>query len=186
MDYGLAQYLATFTTAFYTSFGQVNYGRSIGEHMRYAENGSLAQSGLLNVSTAEGMTLHGDPTLVMNSPELPDLDIQLADVSLVPAQVSADVDTFQIRAVFRNIGRGTHQPFQVSLQRTLVSEGVILPLQAQEVSMSSYLDTVYFNVPTHVAAGGLGLNDLEVRLDLDPDLLPEIEDQINNSTTLRI
>lgn len=186
VDLGLTQPLTTFTSAFYTSFSQVNYGKGIGEHMRYAENSSLAQAGFYDITTAEEMTLHGDPSVVMNSPELPDLDIRLADVSLVPAQVSADVDTFRVRAIFRNNGRGTNQSFQVSLQRTLVTEGVLLPLQSQAVSMSSYQDTVYFNVPTHVAAGGTGLNDLEVRLDLDPDLIPETEDQLNNSTTLRI
>lgn len=186
VDLGLAQSLQIFTRGFYTSFSQVNYGRTIGEHMRYAANNQLALGDLYSITTSESMTLHGDPSLVMNSPRLPDLDIRSADVSTSPAQVTADVDTFQVRVVFRNIGRGTHLPFQVSLLRTLVAEGVVLPIQAQEVTMDAYQDTVYFNVPSTVTAGGTGLNDLEVRLDLDPDLIPELEDQLNNSTTLRI
>ncbi|MCI1751330.1 MAG: C25 family cysteine peptidase [Flavobacteriales bacterium] len=186
VDLGLSEFLRPFTSAFYTSFSQVNYGLGIGEHMRYAENSSLATGVIYDLTTAEEMTLHGDPTIVMNSPELPDLDVHQPDVSLIPAQVNADVDTFQVRVIFRNNGRGTNQSFQVALQRTLISEGVVLPLQSQTVSMGSYQDTVYFNVPTHVTAGGTGLNDLEVRLDLDPDQIAESEDQINNSTTLRI
>jgi hypothetical protein len=186
VDLGLASSLQVFTHAFYTSFCQVNYGGTIGEHMRFAANGQLPLGDILAVTTAESMTLHGDPALVMNSPRLPDLDIQPADLTTLPAQVTADVDSFQVRAVFRNIGRGTHQPFQVSLLRSLPAQGVTLPLLAQEVSMDSWQDTVVFTLPVSVDEGGIGLNAIELRLDLDPDLMPELEDQLNNSTTLTL
>lgn len=132
------------------------------------------------------MTLHGDPTVVMNSPRLPDLEVTADDIALIPAQVTADLDSFQVRVVFRNIGRGTHQSFSVALERTLVAQGTTLPAIVKQVSMNAWQDTVFFKLPVTVGQQGLGLNDLQVRLDLDPDLIPEIDDTGNNKVTKRI
>lgn len=186
VDVGLSTYLQQYSRDFYRSFSQVNYGKSIGTHMRFAALNQLSVGDIESLNSAETMTLHGDPTLIMNSPELPDLEITLADVSTIPQQVTADVDSFQVRVIFRNIGRGTHQPFYVALERDLVAEGVTLPAMIQQVSMNAYQDTVFFTLPTTVAAGGLGINDLRIRLDLDPDLIAEIDDFGNNQVTFRM
>jgi hypothetical protein len=186
VDIGLATYLQQYTRDFYESFSRVNYGRSIGTHMRYAVQDQLTQGGVEHVNNAETMTLHGDPMLVMNSPKLPELEVTLADVSTIPTQVTADVDSFQVRVIFRNVGRGTGQPFPVALERTLVGPGITLPAVVQEVAMNSFQDTVYFNLPMAVGQNGTGINDLQVRLDLDPGVIPEEDDFTNNQVTLRI
>lgn len=186
VDVGLSNYLQQYSRDFYQSFSQVNYGKSIGTHMRFAVLDQLTAGSIESLNSAETMTLHGDPTLIMNSPELPDLEITLADVSTIPQQVTADVDSFQVRAIFRNIGRGTHQPFSVALDRILVADGVTLPTTIQQVSMNGYQDTVFFTLPTTLAAGGLGINDLQIRLDLDPDLISELDDLGNNQVTFRM
>ncbi|MBS1547013.1 MAG: hypothetical protein JST38_02300 [Bacteroidetes bacterium] len=184
-DLGLASPLQQYTGDFYRSFSQVNYGKSIGAHIRYASQNQLGGS-LEQVNNAETMCLHGDPTLIMNSPKLPDLQVTLADVSAIPAQVSADVDSFQVRVIFRNIGRGTHQPFSVALDRSLPALGFNFPPQFTQVAMQAYQDTVYFTVPTTVGPNGTGLNQLQVRLDMDPDLVPELDNVGNNAVTLNL
>ena len=186
VDIGLSSFLQQYSRDFYRSFSQVNYGKSIGKHMQFAVLDQLTAGSIESTNSAETMTLHGDPTLIMNSPDLPDLEITLADVSTIPQQVTADVDSFQVRAIFRNIGRGTHQSFSVALERSLVADGITLPPLIQVVSMNAYQDTVFFTLPTTVTAGGLGINDLQIRLDLDPDLIPELDDMGNNQVTFRM
>ncbi len=97
VDVGISTYLKDYTEDFYKSFSQVNYGKSIGEHLRYAVLDELSLGGLYRVNNAETMTLHGDPTLVMNSPKLADLEVTAADITTIPQQVTADVDSFQVR-----------------------------------------------------------------------------------------
>lgn len=186
VDVGLSNKLRDYSVDFYRSFSQVNYGKSIGTHMRFAVQDQLSTGDLESLNSAETMTLHGDPTLIMNSPKLPDLEVTLADVSTMPQQVTADADSFQVRVIFRNIGRGTHQTFSVALERSLVADGILLPPLIQQVSMNAYQDTVFFTLPTTVTAGGLGINDLQIRLDLDPDLVAELDDMGNNQVTFRM
>src|SRR5690606_6948882 len=186
MDLGLFPLLQQYSRDFYKSFSQVNYGKSIGTHMRYAAFDQLGAPGILPRNNAQTMTLHGDPSLVMNSPKLPDLEVTLVDVSTIPQQVTADVDSFQVQVIFRNIGRGTHQTFDVALERSLVAEGVVLPSLFQQVSMNAWQDTVLFTLPTTLASGGLGINDLQIRLDMDPDQIAELDDVGNNQVTFRM
>jgi hypothetical protein len=185
-DLGLAANLQQYTNDFYRSFCQVNYGKPIGEHLRFAVNHQLSLGGVNNVSNAESMGLHGDPMLVMNSPKLPDLEITLSDLITTPAQVTADVDSFQVRVVFRNIGRGTHQLFSVAIERSIPATGFNFPAVSQLVSMQAFQDTAYFTLPTTVGQNGTGLNNLQVRLDLDPDQIAELDDFGNNTATMQV
>ncbi|HEY0979136.1 MAG TPA: C25 family cysteine peptidase [Flavobacteriales bacterium] len=183
---GLPNYLQPFTANFYRSFADVNYGKGIGEHVKYASRLQLlnAWDDIGSLNNVQTFTVHGDPTVVMNSPPLPDLDVQDADISVIPATVTADLDSFDVQVVIRNIGRGTHASFSVALQRSL--SGVTQPLQTLVIShsMQSYQDTVVFTLPVRMPNGqGVGLNNLELRLDLDPDLIEEGDegqDEINN------
>ncbi|MCO6482744.1 MAG: hypothetical protein J5I62_08110 [Flavobacteriales bacterium] len=185
-DIGLSTLLAQYCRDFYKSFSQVNYGKSIGQHMRFASFNQLGTGTIDAVNSAETIHLHGDPTLVMNSPKLPDLEVTQADVLTIPQQVTADLDSFRLQVIFRNIGRGTHQSFSVAVDRRLVDLGVDLPTVTRQVQMGSFQDTVVFTLPTQVAAGGVGINDLQVRLDLDPDLIQELDETGNNQVTMRI
>lgn len=185
-DVGLSNRLAEYSREFYKSFSQVNYGKAIGDHMRFAAFHQLSQNTIEALNSGETMTLHGDPALVMNSPQWPDLEVKAEDITLIPEQVTADLDSFQVKVAFRNIGKGTGQPFTVVLQRTLVAEGVMVPAQVQEVTLNSFQDTVVFTLPVKVGSAGLGMNDLNVRLDLDPDLIAELDDTGNNQVTKRI
>ncbi|MBP9080342.1 MAG: hypothetical protein KBF80_08835 [Flavobacteriales bacterium] len=186
VDVGLSNWLTHYSQEFYRSFSQLNYGKSIGTHMRHSVFGQIGNGGIEALNSAGTMTLHGDPTLVMNSPRMPDLQITADDVSTIPEQVTAELDSFQVRVVFRNIGQGTHQSFTVAVERSVVAEGVTLPTVLQQVNMDAYQDTVTFTLPVQVGQIGLGVNDLHVRLDLDPDLLAELDDLGNNQVVKRI
>ncbi|MFT3885016.1 MAG: C25 family cysteine peptidase [Flavobacteriales bacterium] len=186
VDIGLSYYLRYYTEAFYRSFSQVNYGKSIGEHMRYAAFQQLLGGDLNAINSAQTFTLHGDPTVVLNSPRNVDYQVTDADVRLAPAQVTADRDSFQVKAVVRNIGKGTNANFSMAVERTLLEEGQLLPAVVKQVSLPHFQDTVTFTLPTLGNAGGQGLNALDVRANLDPQVVLDEVDLTNNRAHLEM
>lgn len=183
VDVGIAQYLAPYSIKFYTSFGQVNYGGPIGKHMQYAIYEQLVNTGNLNaVNNAHTFTLEGDPMLVLNSPKLPDYSVDYEDIFFAPEPVSADADTFLVKSVVTNIGKAVNKQFNVVLERT--NPGLDPSVTEYLTTLSNvYLrDTAIFHVPTQGFSGGQGVNQLQVRVDLDPDQVPEMEDLTNNVT----
>ncbi|HEX2617594.1 MAG TPA: C25 family cysteine peptidase, partial [Flavobacteriales bacterium] len=186
VDVGISSYLQGYTQDFYRSFSQVNYGKPIGEHMRYATYQQLGTTELEALNSAQTFALHGDPTIVMNSPRQVDYAISDADVSVLPDPVTADVDSFRVRAVVHNTGRATYAPFSVAVERTLLEEGQVLPAVIHTTSLPHYQDTVVITLPTLANTGGQGLSDLDVRVDLDPDVVPERDDLGNNQARLEL
>ncbi|MBL7939409.1 MAG: hypothetical protein JNL43_08620 [Flavobacteriales bacterium] len=186
-DQGFAWVLGVYSSWFYRSIGSANYGRGIGEHMRHAAFNMLGTADMYSTYTAHTMTLQGDPILVLNSPEQPDFEVTNADILFDPATVNADVDTFSVKVVVRNVGRIITDDVGVQLTRT--SAGFAAPVVYSLVlDTMGYQDTAIFRVPTLAFAGGQGVNQFSVRVDLDPDLIDEFDNSSNNqaSTTLFI
>lgn len=189
VDIGLSSTLFTYTSDWYRSLGQVNYGGSIGDHMRHAIKQQLSgTSNLLAINNAQTMALHGDPAVVLYSWPLPDFSIRPEDVIFLPEPVIAELDSFTVRVVVRNLGRGIDADVGIQLRRTLVEEQQVLQPVSSTFNARVFQDTVEFRLPVLGATGGGGLNLIEVRLDLDPDVYAEVDDQLNNvvSTTLLI
>jgi hypothetical protein len=187
VDQGLPQYLAGYSSHWYNSFGSANYGKNIGEHMRHAAYQNLSnQYNIFSLYTVQTFTLQGDPMLVLNSPEKPDFEVLAEDILFSPATVNADVDTFDVKVVLRNIGRMVDTPVSVQLERT--NQGLAEPTLITTQVALDFVDTLVFRLPTLAFEGGQGINQFNVRVDLDPDLIPEMDDVANNqaSTTLFI
>jgi hypothetical protein len=187
-DLGFTNYLAYYSQAFYQSMGGVNYGRGIGEHMRYASFQTLnASPEILRKYSVHILTLQGDPMLVLNSPDKPDFEISTEDILFDPATVNADVDTFSVKARVRNIGRIVPDTVRAQLERTNAGLGAAQTYTVLLDTISSQ-DTAVFRVPTLAFTGGQGVNQFRVSVDLNPDLIDEIENTSNNeaSTTLFI
>ena len=182
VDVGLSSTLQLYTRSFYSSFSQLNYGRPVGQHIKAAVfdvlNFTPINEG--NLNTAQSFTLHGDPMLILNSPEDPEFVVETPDVQILPDPVTADEDTFQVKVKVHNIGRGTLVPISVAAQRTLVEEN--LPLQPQIQQLSLYnTGEVTFDLPVMADSGGTGANQLTIRADLDPALIDEqVDDLVNN------
>ncbi len=171
--------LFEYSYGFYNSFSRVNHAKGIGTHMRNAISGQLPfANDMQRIGTSHGFTLQGDPTLILNSWDLPDYEITNSDVYFSPDPVTADDATFQVKAVVRNIGRAVSNTVHLALDRT----NPVLGTETYHASLTNlYLqDTAYFEVPTLAHTGGQGANSIQVRVDLDPDLVPEVEDNLNN------
>jgi hypothetical protein len=187
IDIGLSNFLAQYSTGWYRSFSQENYGRGIGEHMKFTAASLLQGGQLTNLNTVHTFTLQGDPSLILNSFPKPDYSITPSDILFDPVDVSADVDSFQVKAVVTNIGKAVNTSFVVEMERSAPLLGGA-QLQATSLTNVYYQDTAYFTVPTLAFAGGQGTNSITVRLDQEPDEVPELQDTSNNiaSTTLFI
>lgn len=176
VNLGLANYLQPYTADLYRSFSRDGYGKGVGDHMRHAARIQLfnASTDIPSLNNVHTLALHGDPMVVLNSPRLPDLDIQDADIRVIPATVTADLDSFDVQVVVRNIGRGTHAPFSVALERTFIGTSQSPQTVLKEMTLQHFQDTILFRLPVRLSNGaGVGLNDLAVRVDLDPDLIQE-------------
>jgi hypothetical protein len=187
VDEGIAPYLATYSALWYKSLGTANYGKGIGEHMRYAGFENLATAyNTVTLYTVQTFTLQGDPMLVLNSPEKPDLEILPENILFDPASINADVDSFDVKVIVRNIGRIVNDPFGVQLERT--NSGLPEPTVLTTQTTFGFQDTVVFRLATLAFEGGQGINQFNVRVDLDPDIIEEMDDIANNqaSTTLFI
>ncbi len=178
-EVGFAHNLAQYSTGWYESFSQYNYGQGIGEHMKHAAANMLGTSDLMSLNTVHTFTLQGDPSLVLNSFPLPDYSIDQADILFAPETITADADTFQVKAVVRNVGKAVNASFKVELDR---SAPLLGSTQNYVTTLTNvYLnDTAYFNVPTQTFAGGSGWNTVTVKVDMEPDEIPELQDTNNN------
>ncbi|MBK9759579.1 MAG: hypothetical protein IPO90_06335 [Flavobacteriales bacterium] len=183
-DLGVTGALYPSTTAFYRSFSQARYGQSIGRHIQYMDSTVLFNIGedILNQAGIHQFTLHGDPTVVLNSPREPDFEIREQDVRFLPEPVTVDADTFKLVVTIRNIGKGTNASFPVAVRRRLVEENITMETAAlQTHSMASWQDTLTFLLPVLQDSGGAGFNQIEVRVDLDPYTVDELENDTNNT-----
>ncbi len=180
VDIGLSSMLYLYTLEWYRSFSQLNHGGSIGDHMRYAASQQLQGGGYYGVNNVHTLTLHGDPTLVLHSFDKPDLSLSEAGVLIRPEPVTADLDTFTVDVVVTNLAKGTGDSTTVVVQRRLVEENQVLEPMYMPVSAANFRDTVRFRLPVLATEGGQGLNVLDIRVDLDPDAIAEMDDVGNN------
>ena len=195
IDLALAQYLRLITRNFYTSFAQANYGGTIGRHIQYADSvflQNIPQDDDINhityLTTAQQFTLQGDPTLRMNSPLGPELEITASDVRLLPDPVTADVDSFSVEATVRNIGNACRCPeFPVAVKRQF-GQGqhyAVTDSLGPDTSVT-FERTLQFTLPVLADSGGAGVNSLTVDVDLEEPptgAVDEYEDLANNSVT---
>lgn len=180
VDIGITSELGPYTTHFYKSFSQVNYGGTIGQHMQHAVFEEL-NSGfdIRTVNNVQTFTLEGDPLLILNSWPEPDYEITTEGVTFDPYPVTASVDTFALKVQVTNIGKATNDAPAVRVTRTL-QDGTARPPLSADLAGLRFQDSVVFRMPVMANTGGKGVNQFDVTVDLDPDEVPEMEDLMNN------
>ncbi|MBK8500508.1 MAG: hypothetical protein IPL52_17230 [Flavobacteriales bacterium] len=184
VDVGYISTLYSYTYEFYHSLSQLNHGASIGEHMKHA--GLQTQVAWPTVAaqwSAQTFALQGDPTLTLGTHRLPDYSVQYDEVFFQPATVTADVDSFTVAVVVSNLGRAVDDAFNIELLRTNPGLGSASISYFATLDHVSYRDTAYFRVPTLGFTGGQGVNQFQVRVDLEPDQVDELDDVANNVTS---
>ncbi|MGD1847139.1 MAG: C25 family cysteine peptidase [Salibacteraceae bacterium] len=177
---GYAGPLDNYTNAFYRNLSRDNYGATVGELMQETVIASQIPSNRLNRWTSLEFTLHGDPSLVLNAHEKPDYVISPSRVIFEPENITTALDSFQVKVVVTNIGKGTNVPLTVDLDRQL-PDGTEFNY-FQTVNGVAYRDTVVFTLPVD-QVNGVGQNVFNIRVDIPQHVVEELDDVANNQLT---
>lgn len=177
-DLGVPSNLNEWTKGFYHSIFQDNYGQSVGQAMVEAvKSFQLDGSDLYDRNTALTFGLHGDPSVQLNPQEKPDYKVQDDYIFFDPKEVTAQLDSFQVKIAVNNIGKGINGEFGVELIRHLpIGPDTSL---TQIVTDLMYTDTLIFTLPVD-RVNGVGLNTFDVFVDFPSILVDELDNIGNN------
>lgn len=176
---GLPSYLNMFTRAFYTSLSKKSYGEPIGKILKEAQENTLMFQTQNTINTIQEMVLHGDPCIVLNSPQQPDLTINNSDVWFTPSVLDTKIDSFTINVAVKNIGKSVTSEFCVMLER--VCDNNVVETQVQAMQGLKYCDTIKFRLSIGQNMGG---KTNSFRLFVDAMEQIDELDETNNSLTI--
>jgi hypothetical protein len=177
---GLASYLNIYSTELYKNISYKSYNLPIGFQIKK----TVEQLGLVYPDnpyielTCGEITLHGDPALIINSHDKPDLTITADLIDFNPEEITTIIDSFDVRLVIKNLGRATTDTFLVAVTRTLPNGNSTV--YNISVFGCNYRDTLYLKLPVE-RLDGPGLNSLSVFVDAAAaiDELNESNNQIS-------
>ncbi|MBN2680926.1 MAG: hypothetical protein JXR58_00325 [Bacteroidales bacterium] len=176
----LRQYLHGFSTELYKQIGFSNYNQAIGVQLQKTietwQTGYWTNPYVRN--TCYEFSLHGDPAVVINSHEKPDLEITNSDLYFNPAIISNEVDSFTLNLGISNIGKASRDTFMVRVRRTMPNDNDTVVLFPAPGVL--YRDTVSIKMPVDFINGpGLNSFDLYVDASFLVDELREDNNQIS-------
>lgn len=176
VDLGIEGDLNLFSKNFYEQFAEVNYGKSVGNHVR--ETIRIVQNDLvLRQYLCYGMGLQGDPAVVLNSWPKPDLAISQEDIFFTPENITADIDSFSVNIIVNNIGRATDEAFSLTVEHN-TPEGVGDSTYTRTLNGLYYRDTVTFKLPVDLQFG-VGLHSFDVFVDIPENVIDELSETNN-------
>lgn len=161
---GVPDALNDFTNEFYMQLSRLNYGKSVGYEIKKTIHNiePLAlfgsQDPLVRAVCYE-MTLHGDPSIIINAHKKPDYKITNNDVYFDMITIPGYVNVFVIRT---NIGKATHDSITTEIQR-IFPNGDTTSYSIRNAS-PFFKDTLVFTIPIDETRG-IGLNKLKITLD---------------------
>jgi hypothetical protein len=170
-DVGLLDNLQYYGREFYRQMSLVNYGSSVGRIMQ-AVNDSILNLPLVTSnfsgyfifkSVMTGMTLSGDPALVLNSFDRTDYQIDNSSISFTPSTITSDLDTMMLNVVVKNLGKATYNPFVLYVSR-LLPDGNTLIETDTIIDYVVLQDTISFKIPVD-ATRSVGTNYFNVYVD---------------------
>jgi hypothetical protein len=176
---GYDAYLSKYTTALYRQFSVLNYGGTIGGHIKgaIAEIYSKATNNL-DESTCFSMSLNGDPMLKINSHLNPELEITSQSINFEPKNIDYSTDSIQMQLVVKNLGKSMLDTVQVEVNRKFPKYNTD-STYTKFIYGVNYLDTIYFKFPVQSNIS-IGQNQFDVRIDI-PSFVKEQYDELENN-----
>ncbi|TVR39002.1 MAG: hypothetical protein EA392_08030 [Cryomorphaceae bacterium] len=179
VELGFANTLNVYSKEFYKQLSSKNYGGTVGDHMRKTiQLVSGETPGIMMQNQVLGMTLHGDPAIVLNSFPKPDYAISESSVFFDPPEVTAIMDSLTINVALKNIGKATNQSFDVVVERKFPDNGAD-SVYVVRVDHLHYKDTVRITMPVQPERS-LGINTFDVSVDLPSVEVDELDNFGNN------
>lgn len=180
-DLGYASQLHNLSREFYKKLSYENYGSSIGEIIKESlrSYSNSNPTSLMVKKTVFDNTFHGDPAIIINAFEKPDLKIENSGLSFSPNPITSESDSFKINLTYFNIGKAFVDSFLISIERfypdghsdfkTVVREGCFY---GDQVSINLFVDPI----------NGVGVNRIKIRL----DYLNQIDERYETNNEIEI
>lgn len=175
--------LHRFSSQFFSNLSGDYYGLPIGRNVQETIR-DLQFSGSPFKYVSLFSVLHSDPAIVINSFPKPDYKLTPPDISFIPKDVTAELDTFTVRIRATNIGKAIADSMMVEMVRTLPdgnSETYI-----KRVPTPLFRRNVDFRLPVD-RVNGIGLNHFTVMLDAfnEVDELNETNNMASTSLLIK-
>ena len=155
--------LYDYTRNFLINLTQTNYGKGIGYAMREAIKTVQVNSYDLLKDACLEMTLHGDPSIDLNTHPFPDYAISAPNVYTAPSLITADLDSFNLKVIVSNIGKAVNDSIILEVKRILPN-GTNGGTFSKLIKAPFYKDTITFKINTD-PLNGAGINNLEIFVD---------------------
>ncbi|MCB0402523.1 MAG: hypothetical protein KDD41_10600 [Flavobacteriales bacterium] len=182
VDLGYSATLGAYATEFYKQVSYKDYHGSIGKHIvkaiKSTQNTSLGVEEFRN-STALNITLHGDPSLKLNTFDRPDFMINASTVTFSPAVVTSDLDSFDVDVLVTNLGKAVGDTIILELVRDFPDQNFVDTIYTKSFSATRYQETYSFRLPVDVVRG-LGMNNFTVTI----DAINAVDESFENNNTV--
>lgn len=175
---GIIQPLDDYSTRFHENLFREMYGRSIGEAMQQTV-ADIILPDFDRKSVCMNMTLHGDPSLILNAYPLPDYSVGAGSLFTDPPVLSTEADSFQMGIVISNLAKNVSDSVHILLSRSFPS-GLVKDTIVR-IPYITYKDTVSIRLPM-IGQVASGLNTMTVTIDAYEEV-PEVDDIGNNVTS---
>jgi hypothetical protein len=164
---GLAGILGSITSTLYQNIGVDDYYKTMGiahknaitDYVQFNPANSPTKINALNFQ------IHGDPSLKFNADSLPDIDLQVSNVSFDPPVVTMEMDSFKMKVIVTNLGRTITQPYTLTVTRDYPEPGVANAVYNFTRPSIYFKDTVEFYLPVSYGTS-FGLNGFHIEADL--------------------
>lgn len=176
--------LFNYSSQLYEQLGKKIYRESIGNAIRSATT-EIEQccSFVFNLMIAEEITLHGDPSIHLNTHAKPDYVLEPQMISFNPPNVSVNTDSFEMQVIVTNIGKAIKDSIDLEVIRTLPNgSGVNITTR---IKAPYYQDTVYVNIPTG-GNSAFGLNSFKITIESEYKIPEPSETNNTLGTTINI
>ncbi|MEY4903813.1 MAG: putative signal peptide protein, partial [Bacteroidota bacterium] len=163
--FGYVSALHTYMLQYYQLMGGAMYGASNGDLNRVTVN-NILKNGTFGVGISELLaqfTICGDPAMrIYTNPE-PDYLPDIQTVRFIPSILTAQMKTFKLQTVVRNIGKNIKDSIDVTITQSFPN-GTRDTLLTKRISTPTYADTINFDLPLR-GYKAVGLNHIFVNVD---------------------
>lgn len=183
---GFPTYMNIYCHELYDQFVKDSYRMELGIIMQKINSilsDSLGASGGVKLMCQE-YTLAGDPAIKIGFWDNPELLIENNalhnDISFIPTNLTANLDSFAVQIILTNVGKATNDSIDVKLERTLPNNTVQTFIKRFPPVLNA--DTLLIYIPMGVATKASGENKFEVSIDYLNKINEDCED--NNSLVI--
>ncbi len=160
---GIPSYLYNYTRELYSQISYKGYGNSIGKQMKSTIT-KIQNSQELVQDICYEMTLNGDPSIKLYSPEKPDFAVNESSIFLDLKEITAEIDSFYVNVVVSNVGKSISDTNKMFIELTRTFPDGSTEKYYTETETTVYRDTCRIYVGTN-SIKSPGLNKISVLID---------------------